>query len=48
MMRINSMRLQRIYNNFTEILDEFNKFMGDRLSELVKNNRRDLLSLYDE
>lgn len=40
--------LVKLYTSNKEILTDFNKFMGDRLSELIKNNRRDLLSLYDE
>lgn len=40
--------LVKLYTSNKKILSDFNEFMGERLSELIKNNRRDLLSLYDE
>lgn len=40
--------LVRLYKDNREILKGFEKFMNNRLNEHIENNRKDLLSLYDE
>lgn len=40
--------LVKLYKNNKSILENFKLFMEKRLKDNIKNNRRDLLSLYDE
>lgn len=41
-------QLVKLYLDNKDILEEFREYMKDRLAEYIKNNRKDLLSLYDE
>lgn len=38
----------RLYNDNKDILQEFSNFLDLRLKDYIENNRKDLLSLYDE
>lgn len=40
--------MKEMYTNNKSILENFKLFMEKRLKDNIKNNRRDLLSLYDE
>lgn len=40
--------LVKLYKNNIDILQNFKVFIENRLKENIKNNRKDLLSLYDE
>lgn len=40
--------LVKLYKNNISILENFKVFIENRLKENIKNNRKDLLSLYDE
>lgn len=40
--------LVRLYNDNKNILQEFRDFLDLRLKNFIENNRKDLLSLYDE
>lgn len=41
-------QLVKLYLDNKDTLEEFREYMKDRLAEYIKNNRKDLLSLYDE
>lgn len=41
-------QLVKLYLDNKDTLEEFRDYMKDRLTEYIKNNRKDLLSLYDE
>lgn len=41
-------QLVKLYLDNKDILEEFREYMKARLAEHIKNNRKDLLSLYDE
>ena len=40
--------LVKLYKDNKEVLDNFKVFLEKRLRDNIKNNRKDLLSLYDE
>ena len=40
--------LIKLYKNNKSVLENFKIFMEERLKDNIKNNRKDLLSLYDE
>lgn len=40
-------QLVKLYLDNKDTLEEFRDYMKDRLTEYIKNNRKDLLSLYD-
>lgn len=41
-------QLVKLYLDNKDILEEFKEYMKARLEDYIKNNRKDLLSLYDE